>query len=158
MKLRTAITIVGLATQVVVHPIARAAPMQLEATALDSSVGSFVVDFDDTVGDGLLRLAEVTSFSGVEFPCTPGCGVFETTLLLLPSVAGIAAGTGSSWGFGTAQSGGNLQAAADASLWRYTVQPAAAALPEPGTAALAALALATLGIAARRRRGDAAAT
>lgn len=129
MKIRTAVPIAGLAMQLAAYPIAYASPMQLDATALVGSVGSFVFDFDDTVGDGLLRLGVITAFSGVS------------------------AGTGSTWGFGTAQSGGNRQAATDASLWRYAVQPAAVAVPEPGSVALA---LAALGVATRRRGSGAA--
>ena len=73
-----------------------------------------------------------------------------TALLLVPAITGIAAGSGSTWGFGTAQSGSNVQATAAASLWRYAVQPVETSIPEPGTTLLALLAL--LALAAQRVR------
>ncbi|MEM8554266.1 MAG: hypothetical protein AAGF71_05495 [Pseudomonadota bacterium] len=36
------------------------------ATATNTSVTSFTIEFDDVNGDGLLQISEITSFSGVE--------------------------------------------------------------------------------------------
>jgi len=130
---------------------AGALPLVLQATSRSASVTSFTVGFDDRVGDGLLRLDEMTSFSGVDFPCDPGCGVHETRVLIVPDIAGVSAGSGNSWGFASDLGGGALSASADSSLWSYAT---AAAVPEPPalwTVLAGAAAIATL-VGQRRPR------
>lgn len=129
---------------------ATATPLEVFATSVDPAFSDFEIIFDDLVGDGLLRLGEVTWFSGVTANCTPGCAIFESTLLIVPGIAGVAAGTGGSWGFGNAQGGNSVQAAASASLWTYGTLPAS--VPEPASLALLGAALAALALARKAAR------
>lgn len=127
-------------------PVASAAPLlELVATSQDPAFSGFEVVFDDLAGDGLLRLNEVTSFSGVTANCAPDCSIFESKLLLVPDLAAVAAGTGGSWGFGNDASGNSLQAAASDVLWSYSTVPAP--VPEPAMPALLSMGLAAFAAA-----------
>lgn len=141
----------GLLTGCLLEPVASAAPLELIATSQNPYFGGFDVVFDDVVGDGLLRQSEVTSFSGVTSLCTPNCSIFESKLLLVPDVAGVSSGSGSSWGFGNDVGGQSLQAVGAASLWTYAVSTAP--VPEPGTFPLLALGIAGLGVMRLRNPG-----
>lgn len=121
----------GFVTGLLWGPVASAAPLELVATSRNATFGSFTVNFDDIVGDGLLRLNEVTSFSGVNTLCTPNCSIFESKLLLVPDLVGVSSGTGVDWGFGNDTAGDSLQAAGAASGWTYAASPGP--VPEPGT-------------------------
>jgi len=132
--------------------VASATLLELVATTqAPNQVSNFDVFFNDIVGDGVLRLSEVTSFSGVNFLCTPGCDVFETKLLLIPNIAGVSAGSGSDWGFGNDCCGTTLQAAAASFLWTYATTPAPRSVPEPATVLMLALGIATVGVMTRRK-------
>ena len=132
--------------------VASATLLELVAsTQAPNQVSNFDVFFNDIVGDGVLRLNEVTSFSGVNFPCTPGCDVFETKLLLVPNIAGVSSGSGSDWGFGNDCCGTTLQAAAASILWTYATAPAPPSVPEPATLLLLALGVAGVGFMTRRK-------
>jgi len=134
----------GLLARCLFEPVASAAPLELVATSQNPYFGSFDVVFDDVVGDGLLRLSEVTSFSGVTELCTPNCSTFESKLLVAPAVAGVSVGSGPGWGFGNDANGQSIQAVGLASLWTYTISTAP--VPEPGTLPLVAVGIVGLGL------------
>lgn len=127
---------------------ASAALLQLDATTLaPNSFSDFSLTFDDANGDEIFQFGELASFSGVSVVFLSAS---LSTLLQVPTIAGISELGGScqdsdSWCVG---GGGGILVTSPGN-WSYRISPVQA-IPEPGTLALAGLAL--VATANRRRR------
>lgn len=133
--------------------------MTIHATSVTVGLTDWDITFNDT-GDGLLQLAEITSFSG--FTLT-GSGAADGTYTVVSQVAdisGVAAGGGGFlWGFKKDAAGAQL--VAGATRWEYCHVGVdcvsdgdgngGAAVPEPTVWMLMIAAFAGLGLALRRR-------
>ena len=111
----------------------------LNATTLfPGSINSFSIRFDDTSGDGLLQLGEITSFSGVNFN-----SLTYPTVSCVPNTTFSTGVCGQNeWGF--VRSGGALGVTTN--TWTYALNPVSA-VPLPPALLLFASALGLIGLA-----------
>lgn len=97
---------------------------------------AFSWSYEDGDGDAMFSITELLAFTGLS---TPG-GDYYDLLLEVPTVSGIV-GNGSGWLFGDS-SGALLSIASPAGAFTpFTTGPLAGSVPEPGSFALAGLAL-----------------
>ncbi len=134
----------------------RAATLTIHAASVTSGLTDFEITFNDT-GDGLLQLAEITSFTGFTYTGGSSADGFYSAVSQVADISGVAAGGGGFlWGF-KKNPGDVGSLAAGATRWTYGfVTPPGgdgevSAVPEPSTWTLMILAFAGLASATRRR-------
>lgn len=139
---------------------AQAAIMTIHATSVTPGISDWDITFNDT-GDGLLQLAEVTSFSGFTLTGSGAADGTYTVVSQVADIAGVAAGGGGFlWGF--KKTAIDPQLAAGATRWTYchpgvdcptddNTGGGNGVVPEPAVWTLMIGAFAALGLAMRRR-------